>query len=288
MNGIWSRWKSKKPQPAAAPEFEPVATMLTDIGCTRTTNQDSGRITLPADLERRRDRGVLVMVADGMGGHQAGELASQWAIEVVNRVYYGGSGEPSADLVRAFQDANQHIYRHSREEESLHGMGTTCTALLLRRDRAFTAHVGDSRLYLIRGGEIYLMTEDHSAVMELVKQGSLTLEEARHHADRNVIIRALGSRPQVQVETWNEPLLLRAGDQFLVCSDGLYERVEDEEMKNAVLSNPAPQACENLVEMAKQRGGYDNITVAIVRLKSRGPAGEAKAARDTRETEVQA
>ncbi|HLJ44424.1 MAG TPA: Stp1/IreP family PP2C-type Ser/Thr phosphatase [Bryobacteraceae bacterium] len=286
---IFDLWRRKSGGADLEPAeiLDPEIALLSDVGCHRPVNQDTGRVTLPADEARRRARGVLIAVADGMGGQQGGELASQWAIEVISRVYYERNGDLTSDLVHAFQEANRHIHKNSIQDESLHGMGTTCTALVLHNGQAHSGHVGDSRLYLVRGGEIYLMTEDHSAVMELVKQGVLTLEEARHHTDRNVINRALGTRSEVEVDTWNEPLPLKPGDHFLICSDGLYERVEDAEMKDAILSQPPPEACQALIDLAKQRGGYDNITVAVARVEVRGN-GEKKIARETREVEVQA
>jgi protein phosphatase len=149
-------------------------------------------------------------------------------------------------------------------------MGTTCTALVLRNGSALSAHVGDSRLYLVRNGDIYLMTEDHSAVMEMVKQGWISLSDARHHPDKNVILRAMGSHPDVEVSTWQEPFPLKADDRFLLCSDGLYDLVEDEEIKQIVLASDPQNACENLVALAKERGGHDNITVTIASLKQPG------------------
>ncbi len=269
-------------------DFDTEIALLSDVGCHRPVNQDSGRVTLPADDKRRRARGVLIAVADGMGGQQAGELASQWAIEVISRVYYERNGDPASDLVEAFQQANRHIHKNSAQDDSLRGMGTTCTALVVHNGQAYNAHVGDSRLYLLRAGEIYLMTEDHSAVMELVKQGVLTLEDARHHADRNVINRALGTRPDVEVDTWNEPLPIKDGDYFLICSDGLYERVEDAEMRDIILAKAPAESCQALIDLAKQRGGYDNITAAVAKVQARGSGGDPKAIRVTREVEVQA
>ena len=114
------------------------------------------------------------------------------------------------------------------------------------------------------------MTEDHSAVMEMVKQGWISLSDARHHPDKNVILRAMGSHPDVEVSTWQEPFPLRAGDRFLLCSDGLYDLVEDEEIKQIVLASDPQNACENLVALAKERGGHDNITVTIASLKQPG------------------
>jgi protein phosphatase len=230
-------------------------------------------------------RGRLVVVADGMGGHSAGEVASRMAVDLISRMYYESPGDPGSALMTSFIQANREIHQSSTEVQARKGMGTTCTALVLRNGTALTAHVGDSRLYLIRGGQIYLMTEDHSAVMGLVKRGLLTLEEARHHPDKNVILRALGSHRNVDVSTWDEPFPIREGDRFLLCSDGLYDLVEDSEIMGAVLEGDVSTACEGLITLAKERGGYDNITVAVVGVGVEGASPEHDI-RQTREVEA--
>ena len=252
--------------------YELVASIQTDVGCVREANEDSGRYTKPNDPALLADKGTLLIVADGMGGHASGEVASGMAVELVSRLYYQAKeGDSQAVLKAAVEEANRQVYAASTKDEKLHGMGTTCTALVLRGGVAISAHVGDSRIYLRRGGQTYLMTEDHSAVMEMVKHGIITLEEARHHADKNVILRALGTSPEVEAAIWEKPLSIQTGDQFLLCSDGLYDLVEDEEI-NTVLANANDphEACEQLIALAKQRGGHDNITVGIIHLQ---PAG---------------
>jgi protein phosphatase len=250
--------------------LEVVAGLKSDVGCVREQNEDSGRYTLPGDPKVVADKGRLFVVADGMGGHSGGEIASRIAVEIITQTYYKDESEPQTALKNAFREANRQIYKTSQADESLKGMGTTCTALVLKDGSAISAHVGDSRLYLIRNGHIYLMTEDHSAVMEMVKRGWISLSDARHHPDKNVILRAMGSHPEVEVSTWQEPFPLRENDRFLLCSDGLYDLVEDEEIKQLVLASDPQNACENLVALAKERGGHDNITVAIASLKREG------------------
>jgi protein phosphatase len=273
--------KSKKEESSAAEtvalakpggKFDIVAGMLSDVGCVRELNEDSGTYIQPDDPALQASKGLLIIVADGMGGHSSGEVASRLAVEVITRTYYKESGDPQSALKAAFRKANHEIHKAAEKDESKSGMGTTCTALVLENGTAISAHVGDSRLYLVRDGSIYLMTEDHSAVMEMVKAGLLTLEQARHHPDKNVILRAMGSHPEVEVTTWQEPFPVKAGDRFLLCSDGLYDLVEDEEIKRIVMLGDPQPACENLVALAKERGGHDNITVGIVALKSEGEA----------------
>jgi protein phosphatase len=226
----------------------------------------------PRDPEVLRRKGVLVVVADGMGGHSAGEVASRLAIDVIHRTYFAEGGGPPPTLVDAFHAANKEIHDASEADPKLAGMGTTCTAIVLKDGLAECAHVGDTRLYLIRQDQIYQMTEDHSAVREMVARGVITAAEAQHHADRNVILRAVGTRPTVEVTTWDHPFPCRPGDRFVVCSDGLHDLVEDEEIRTLVIEKPGQVACETLVELAKSRGGYDNITVARVDIARRGDA----------------
>jgi protein phosphatase len=168
---------------------------------------------------------------------------------------------------------------------ALQGMGTTCTALVLRGDEAFSGHVGDSRLYLVRDEHIERLSDDHSLVNEMVKQGLITEEQARTHEDRNVITRALGLHEVVEVATWEAPLPVRPHDRFLLCSDGLYDLVSDEEMKDLVVSETPYDAGERLVALAKERGGHDNITVAVLWLKPLDPTTPTPE-RDTREVEI--
>ena len=266
-------------------KLDVVAGMLSDVGCVRELNEDSATYIQPEDPEVLAAKGFLIIVADGMGGHSAGEVASRLAVEVIARAYYQDSGDPQSALKKAFREANRAIYNTAEKDESKTGMGTTCTALVLQNGTAISAHVGDSRLYLVREGGIYLMTEDHSAVMEMVKAGLITLEQARHHPDKNVILRAMGSHAEVEVTTWQEPFPVRAGDCFLLCSDGLYDLVEDEEIKSVVESAQPQSACERLIALAKERGGHDNISVGIVSLS---PAGESQTTPVTKTREVEA
>ena len=276
--------------PAQSPEadheeYKVVASLRTDVGCVREINEDSGKYVQPSNPEVLASKGMLFVVADGMGGHSAGEVASSIAVETVSRVYYDDKSDPEEALKKAFRQANRDIHAVSVKSASLSGMGTTCTALVLRDGTALSAHVGDSRLYLVRDGRIYVMTEDHSAVMEMVKRGLISLEEARHHPDKNIILRAVGSQPDVEVSSWEEPFPVKASDQFILCSDGLYDLVEDEEIKEAVMGSEPHTACERLISLAKERGGHDNITVGIIRLQALGdkPSGSVK---ETREAEV--
>ena len=252
--------------------FDCVIGLHSDVGCVREGNEDNARAITPDDASERAQRGVLVVVADGMGGHASGEIASAMAVEIVCREYYAAPvkalGAPSAILRAALEKANAAIHRAASSEKNPRRMGTTCTALVLRGEQIFAAHAGDSRLYLVRSGEIYQLSQDHSAVMELVRQGALTAQQARNHPDKNLITRALGLHPKIEIEVWDEPMNVRDDDRFLLCSDGLCDLVEDEEIKLQVLAGEPQSACEALVEQAKARGGHDNITVAILHARN--------------------
>lgn len=267
------------------PELRVDIGTLSDVGCVREINEDSFRVLHPSEPNELARRGILAVVADGMGGHNAGEVASRLAVEVVVKHYADDTKEPGRSLAKAIEQANKVIVATGASDARYGGMGTTCTALLLRGGLAYCAHVGDTRLYLVRGNDIFLMTEDHSAVMDLVKQGTITPDEARHHPDKNVIVRALGGRPHVEVASWTQPLSIRPGDTFLMCSDGLYDLVEDHELQDALRGASPQLACERLVELARQRGGPDNITVGIIRLSDRAPVAEG-AVKATRAIEV--
>jgi protein phosphatase len=244
------------------------ASIATDTGCQRDHNEDHIDFFAADDPAVRSSKGALAVVADGMGGHLAGGLASELAVQVARRIYYQEPGEGRKALETALETANREIYDLSLTDEAYHGMGTTCTALVLTESLAHCAHVGDSRLYLIRDGQIRLMTEDHSLVREMVKAGILSPEQARSHPNRNVISRALGVRPSVDLFVWQDPVELRDGDTFVLCSDGLHDPVREDEIRGACLAEGPEAACRSLVDLAKQRGGHDNISVGVFRVRA--------------------
>jgi len=285
-----SFWKRRRPsqitvgEESRATRLRVETAMLSDVGCHRATNEDSGKIVLPGGPEMASGRGILALVADGMGGHEAGEVASHMAVEVVAREYYASKLEPGAALVAGFKEANRQIHTFAAKKPELAGMGTTCSALAVTGETVCAAHVGDSRIYLVRRGAIYQMSEDHSEVMQMVRQGLLSLEEARRHEDRNVLLRALGTHADVEISGWAEPLPAFPGDRFVISSDGLHDGVREDEIQAAVTEQDPPAACHWLVELARQRGGYDNITVAVVAFEAARDA--AGTLRETRSVEV--
>jgi len=269
-----------------SPSYDVEVSVWTDVGCLREVNEDCGRYVTPGHPELVMSKGVLAFVADGMGGHVGGEIASRIVGDELGRFYYEASAkDPHEALRTAIEEVNRVIYQASLDDVALQGMGTTCTALVLRGDEAFSGHIGDSRLYLARDEHIERLSEDHSLVNEMVKQGLISEEQARTHEHRNVITRALGLHPVVEVATWEAPLPVRPHDRFVLCSDGLYDLVSDEEMKDLVVSETPYVAGERLVALAKERGGHDNITVAVLWLKPLEPTTPTPE-RDTREVEI--
>jgi serine/threonine protein phosphatase PrpC len=242
----------------------------TDTGRQRRENEDSAFACAP-----------LFVVADGMGGARAGGVASRLAIESLQReLPVGGSREQQlAELVR---EANRVIYDQAHRQPELRGMGTTLTAAYLDDAHVAIAHVGDSRAYLLRDGELRRLTQDHSLVGELVARGKLTEEQAAEHPQRSIITRALGVERDVDVDTWSHPV--RAGDVLLLCSDGLTSMVSEERIAEILDSETVlERAARRLIAEANRAGGRDNITVVLCRLEEAGvapagaPAGAAPA-----------
>ena len=256
-------------QPAARPTTALAWGIATHAGRVRDQNEDTGHASP-----------WLFVVADGMGGHQAGEVASEITVTTIRNACtpapIGADETPLAhphlsDLVKSVVDANTAIFRASIDNPTQQGMGTTVTALGLIVDDTDpdTPHalglvnVGDSRTYLHRNGRLRQVTIDHSFVQELVDQGQITAFEARYHPRRNIVTRALGIEPDVRVDSWRLPLI--RGDRYVLCSDGLVDEVDDEEIGALVASFGDPQACaEALVAAALENGGRDNVTVVVV------------------------
>ncbi|MCP2014248.1 protein phosphatase [Deinococcus sp. HSC-46F16] len=228
--------------------------LLTDVGRQRRTNQDAA---LALDLPH----GGLYAVADGMGGHAAGELAANLALDSLSQHYLEGRGAPPERLAGAVQAANLAVLRHAVGEYA--GMGTTLLALLVDRGAALIAHVGDSRAYLLRGGELHRLTEDHSWVAEQVRLGHISEEEARHHQWRSVVSNALGGEERVRLELFGLPL--HAGDRLLLCSDGLSGVVAEPALLELLLpAQPPERVARTLIDAANDGGGPDNITAVVV------------------------
>jgi protein phosphatase len=214
----------------------------------------------------------LFVVADGMGGAQAGEVASRTAVETFSRGLPDGDGAPEERLAELVREANEQIHELSRSDAQRAGMGTTLTAAYVGEDEVAIAHVGDSRAYLLRDGRLERLTDDHSLVEELVRQGRLTQEEAEDHPQRSIITRALGPEPDVEVDRRTQRA--RAGDIYLLCSDGLTSMVPEERVAEILLGAPnLTSAGHALIDAANAAGGKDNITVVLFSLEEVGAAG---------------
>ena len=243
---------------------------ITDVGMKRTNNEDNYLIN---------DELNLFVVCDGMGGHVGGEYASAIAVNTVEEVLSSIETNPEMALPDASEGpveitreklryavrlAGKRIFEKAAAEPEYKGMGTTALVLLLESGNAYLAHVGDSRGYLVRDGRIEQLTEDHSLVNEKVKAGVLTKEEAKHHRLRNVITRSLGYTEEVEIDVQVRAVL--RDDAFLLCSDGLSNLVETQEMGEMVLRNPLQAAARKLIHTACERGGDDNVTAVLVRV----------------------
>ena len=239
-----------------------------DIGCLRQNNEDSFGYWEPEDDRQFLRKGRLAVVADGMGGYEGGQEASRLAVETLMAVYRDFSGDdPQAALVEALQAAHEQIRQYSFAHPELRGMGTTCTAAAIVQDALYYVHVGDTRLYLIRDGQITRVTRDHSYVGRLVESGMISAEEAENHPQRNILTAALGTNPELIMDSPAQPEPLRPDDVLLICSDGLWGQVRDSEILDAVENKSAEQAGRQLIELARERGGPDNITVEVLRLR---------------------
>src|SRR3954469_2390674 len=234
---------------------------LSDVGRQRQGNEDSF-------LQQEH----LFAVADGMGGARAGEVASKMAVDKLGE---SGpfDGSPEKHLAEVTREANREIYRMAQSDSALAGMGTTLTAALVTGREVVIGHVGDSRVYRFRDGELERLTQDHSLVEEFVRQGKLTPEEAENHPQRSIITRALGPEPEVEVETYTHAG--RAGDVYLLCSDGLTGMVPEPRIAEILAeSGTLDEAVHRLIEEANENGGKDNITAVLFRLGEGDERGE--------------
>ncbi len=245
----------------------------TDVGRVRQGNEDSYLLEAP-----------IYAVADGMGGHVAGDVASATAVSVISD---GIAAQPPQDgpaLADLVSRANEAIWDKARSDPSLRGMGTTCTMLMVDGDVAHIAHVGDSRAYLLRDGTLRQLTQDHTLVERMVREGRLSAEEAANHPQRNIITRVLGVDANVQVDVLEERIA--EGDRILLTSDGLTSMVEPQEIARVLEAEDDPQtAADRLVEMANDAGGEDNVTVLVLHFGRDGspaPPPRAPARHDTR------
>lgn len=232
----------------------------TDVGRVREGNEDSYLMDEP-----------LFGIADGMGGHAAGEVASSTAVAALSSGAARVNSEDPESLVALIKEANRAIFDKATKDDSLHGMGTTCTLVLIDAHRAHLAHVGDSRAYLLRDGDLSRLSEDHTLVGRMVREGQLTEEEAAKHPQRSMITRSLGIDSDVRVDL--RSFDVRDGDRIMLCSDGLTSMIDEGTIKRVLQQTKSPQAAaDELVDLANEAGGDDNITVVVLDLSGAGDA----------------
>lgn len=245
---------------------------LSDVGRKREKNEDS--FLIDPKLQ-------LYMVADGMGGHVGGEFASKMAVETVEAVVSELTQDPEATLQEsaevipgdyksylkfAISQAGSKIFERACKETKLQGMGTTSVVLIFRNNKAFVANVGDSRAYRIRRGKIEQLTTDHSLVGEQIRAGMIQAKDAKDHRLKNIITRSVGFQEEVEADV--EAKVVKEGDIFFLCTDGLYNLVEDEEILDVANHQNLKNACQHLIDIANARGGDDNVTVILTKVVS--------------------
>jgi serine/threonine protein phosphatase PrpC len=265
MFGLWSSREAKLPLRIAG-------AMRSHVGLVREGNEDSVAYILPADGDPMARRGALALVADGMGGHAAGEVASRLAAETVCSLFYQLKSPIPQTLSECLAAANSAVRSCAEANPDFAGMGTTCTIMAFSGDRAFLGHVGDSRAYLLRGAKVLQISEDQSLVAMLVREGRLTADQARTHPDRNVIISALGIAPEVDAQIWRDGMKLKEGDVIILCSDGLSDLVDENGLAEIAGGRPPAEACDALIEAALAGGGHDNVSVGVFAVMGAGPA----------------
>jgi protein phosphatase len=250
------------------------AVLRTDVGLVRSENQDFGTYTTPREESHSHPGGRLLVVADGMGGHRGGATASRLAGETVKAQYLGSETYDISQALReALARANARIFSEAQANPDLRGMGTTTSALVVKNNQAWFAHVGDSRIYVVRGDDIRQITEDHSLVASMVREGLLTAKEAETHPRRNVLQRSMGVSEDVEIDV-SGPFDVLKDDVFILCSDGLHGLVKEPELKE-IAALPIDQAATEYVKRALARGAPDNVTVIVAKIVPADDAGEA-------------
>jgi serine/threonine protein phosphatase PrpC len=247
-----------------------VGAMISDVGCERSHNEDTVVYVNPGEREASVGHGFLALVADGMGGHAAGEVASALAADEFRRIYFSRPVDESlcVSLEHAIWGAHRAVIAAADKKQELRGMGTTCTALAVRDCELWLAHVGDSRAYLRRENHLMQISNDHTLLARMVKDGLLTPEEALYDSRRNVIVQALGAKGDFEPDIWETGLPLQDGDVFLLCSDGLNDMVDDDSIERVMTrvsegEIDAEEGCRQLVALAISAGGADNISVGV-------------------------
>jgi len=281
----WNRIRKTPGEPSSVSlHLGTEVAVRTDVGCSRDENEDSVLFVRPQQARLQATRGVLAIVADGMGGANTGEVASQIACQTISQMYLAAQGSPGRALALAYAAANHRIFELATEQPECHGMGTTAAALALVGNKAWFANIGDSRIYLLRDSCLHQLSQDDSLVAQMVRHGLITVEQARDHEDRNILVRALGTKPELKLGCKPTFLEHRPGDRFLLCSDGLYDLVSEQEIVVTAMAD-VRSAADTLIDIAKRRGGPDNISLALIAVCPRTVLSKAA---ETRALEPQA
>jgi protein phosphatase len=256
--------------------------MLSNVGAVRTLNEDVVLYTPAPAANGAAGKGALALVADGMGGHAAGEIASALAAETIRRSFYELEGPVPMVLASAFAAANRAILNWAEAHSECAGMGTTCTAVVLQDEGAWLAHIGDSRAYLLRDRSISQLSKDQTLVAQLIREGKLSEKDAANSPVSNVILQALGMGAEISPLIWSEPLPLKAGDVILLCTDGLSGLVSDDVIADIAGRLPPAEACEALVNAAIAAGGHDNVSVGVLHASADAKPAASGSAKSTR------
>lgn len=240
---------------------------MTDVGRQRANNEDAHLYWEPETDDELLRKGRLAVIADGMGGYDGGQEASRIAVQTVRHIYDRDfNDDPQNALVSGLRTAHDTIQRFAVEHPQFANMGTTCTALSIVNRQLFFAHIGDSRLYLLRAGGASRLTRDHSYVGRLVEHGLVRSEDAEFHPHRHILTAALGSGREVFPHTPEQPVVLEEGDVLVLCTDGLWSVVGEAELARIAMSETPAETCTKLVRAALDRGGPDNVTVLVLRI----------------------
>lgn len=280
-------WRKKKKPEADTNKAVPIkgsikVVVKTDLGNIRTNNEDSAA-SFRIDAENTAfSYDYLFIVADGMGGHLAGEVASKLAVDNTSNEYLERINENDKEkiLENAFRIANKKIFELATTNKNYQGMGTTCTALAVVDQDVYYAHAGDSRAYMLKKNSLVRITEDHTYVQQLVNTGEITSTAADTHPQRNILTNAMGTKPTLRVDTGKFYMPLEPGDRLMICSDGLYDYLSDADIATAMSNYTLGDLGDYFIAEAKKRGGADNITVVLAEAEATAKETELKSTRE--------
>lgn len=262
-------WRKKRnATPAKTEQLQDYhAVAVTDTGHARAQNEDTIRFVRPADPAVRQNMGFLSIVADGMGGHASGEVASSLAVDVILEEYYRHHKNPRKALKKAFEKANIAIWNIATANKKLKNMGTTCTAVALINGSIYVSHIGDSRAYLYKKGELIQLSEDHTYVQTLLNKGEITPLEAENHSDKNILTKSLGTSKKRTCDLFLSEHPFEKGDKILLCSDGLYDYFSHQKLAEYLSGNNLNDISQQLTSFVLNRGAHDNFSLLLLQDK---------------------